>query len=93
MELLVFSCIIAICGIGSMFTVKDSPKYRLIHITSIFIGAVGIAISLIIIFTTENIKPIDVYRGKTELKIIETKIDSVVVKRDTIVVWKEKYLK
>ena len=93
MELLVFSCIIVIYGIVSIFTAKDSSEDRLIYITSIFIGAMGIIISLIILFTTKDIKPIDVYRGKTELKITETKIDSVVVKRDTLVVWKEKYLK
>lgn len=91
MELLVFGCVIAIYGIIGIFTVKNSPEDHLIHVTSIFIGAIGIAISLIIIFTTINITPIDVYRGKTELKITETKIDSVVVKRDTIVVWKEQY--
>lgn len=92
MELLVFSCAIVIYGIIGIFIDKDSQKDRLTYITSIFIGAIGITISLIIIFTTKNIKPIDVYRGKTELKITETKIDSVVVKRDTVVVWK-KYLK
>lgn len=93
MELLVFSCAIVIYGIIGIFIAKDSPEDRLIHITTIFIGAIGITISLIIIFTIKDIKPIDVYRGKTELKITETKIDSVVVKRDTVVVWKEKYLK
>ena len=34
-------------------------------------------------------KAIDVYRGKTELKINEEIIDSVVVSRDTIVVFKD----
>ena len=92
MEPLVFSCAIVIYGIICIFIDKYSQKDHLTHITTIFIGAIGITISLIIIFTTKNIKPIDVYRGKTELKITETKIDSVVVKRDTVVVWK-KYLK
>lgn len=68
---------------------KNSPEDHLIHVTSIFIGAVGIIVSLLLIFTIRDMKPIDVYRGKTELKITETKIDSVVVKRDTVVVWKE----
>lgn len=93
MELLVFGCVTAIYGIIGIFTVKDSPEDHLIHVTSVFIGAVGIIVSLLLIFTTRDIKPIDVYRGKTELKITETKIDSLVVKRDTVVVWKEKYLK
>lgn len=93
MELLVFGCVIAIYGIIGIFTVKHSPEDHLIHVTSIFIGAVGIVVSLLLIFTIRDMKPIDVYRGKTELKITETKIDSAVVKRDTVVVWKEEYLK
>lgn len=35
-----------------------------------------------------TMKPIDVYRGKTELQITETKIDTMIVKRDSVVVWK-----
>ena len=43
---------------------------------------------LIIIFP----KPyaIDVYRGKTTLQITETIRDSVVIDRDSVVVWKQK---
>lgn len=51
---------------------------------------VGIMVS----FLSEIISPkpsaIDVYRGKTSLKITETVQDSIVIKRDSIVVWKEK---
>lgn len=86
MELFVFSCIITIYGITGIFTVKNSPEDHLIHVTSIFIGAIGIIVSLLLIFAIKDIKPIDVYRGKTELKITETKIDSVIIKRDTVVV-------
>lgn len=59
------------------------------------ITAIGITftiLSILVCYTEKaELSPIDVYRGKTELKITETKIDSVVVKRDTVVVWKEEY--
>ena len=39
--------------------------------------------------TYNNVTPLDVYRGKTELKIIETKIGDSIVKKDSIVVFKK----
>ena len=59
---------------------KKKTAKQLNELFDEIVTRIGIAISLIIIFTTENIKPIDVYRGKTELKITETKSDELNVK-------------
>lgn len=81
-------------GLGIMFTSLASAiiisnwKADIFGGVGMFIGFVIAAIGAVI--PDPNMKPIDVYRGKTELKITETKIDSVVIKRDTVVVWKEK---
>ena len=39
--------------------------------------------------TYNNVTPLDVYRGKTELKITETKIGDSIVKKDSVVVFKK----
>ena len=56
---------------------------------------ISISIAIIIILTIvsvkinpDNIKPIDVYRGKTELKITKTYRDSIIIDIDSVVVYK-----
>lgn len=42
-----------------------------------------------IFVTYNNVTPLDVYRGRTELKITETKIGNNIVKKDSVVVFKK----
>lgn len=78
-----------ILAIISLF-VANNKQDRQCSIIGIFLGIALFMIGYISYDNKDNPTPIDVYRGKTELKITETKVDSVVVKRDTVVVWKEK---
>jgi hypothetical protein len=37
-----------------------------------------------------KVEPLDVYRGKTELKITEERVNGVVIKRDSVVIYKNR---
>lgn len=57
---------------------------------------ISILTAIIIILTIisvkinpDNVKPIDVYRGKTELKITKTYRDSIIIGIDSVVVYKK----
>lgn len=55
----------------------------------ILIFSSGILITIICDFIFPKPSAIDVYRNKTTLEITETVRDSVVIDRDSVVVWKK----
>lgn len=61
-------------------------------ITLIFIILLSVCLGIVIKTNSNTDKPdaIDVYRGNTQLEITETVRDSVVVSRDTVVVFRMK---
>lgn len=75
-------------GLISIINNSTRKSERIIGIFFIFLAGMLTSFLLIIIFP----KPyaIDVYRGKTTLQITETIRDSVVIDRDSVVVWKQR---
>lgn len=72
--------------LGSLLVVKtNKSRYFVLGIfLLIFSGACFYKF-----VTYNNVTPLDVYRGKTELKITETKIGDSIVKKDSVVVFKK----
>lgn len=77
-----------VLGFFLIENIGDSAELSFVGALLVLLGGIFLGLWL----SDNRITPLDVYRGKTELKIIETKIDTVVIKRDTIVVFKEEYL-
>lgn len=75
------------CFVGTILIAQYDDSREFFGIILTIIG--GIVIGWIISEGT-NTKALDVYRGKTELESTETVRDSVVVKIDSVVVWKDK---
>lgn len=69
--------------------IENGKKYKTIAVCSTSILAV---IFTCIYMSNIDIKPIDVYRGKTTLKITEKTVDGVVVERDSVVIFKNNEL-
>lgn len=89
MWLLIILAIISFCiGVTLcwIFSEKVGNELSLIGILLIFLsgGIVGI------LSMPQKIDAIDVYRGRTELEITEVVRDTVVIKRDTVVVFIDK---
>lgn len=88
MWLFMIGLIIAVCGIILIVGAKKD-KWEILGIMAILFGGMLMGLS-----TSENIKSksptaLDVYRGKTELEITEVKKDTVIINRDTTVVFKK----
>lgn len=75
---------------GLIFIINNSTckSERIIGMFLIFLAGILTSFLLIIIFPEPS--AIDVYRNKTTLEITETVRDSVVIDRDSVVVWKKK---
>ena len=75
-------------GIGlyliSLF-IKDDG---FIKSTSAFIGGALVGISIIMIINSHEPIVIDFMRGKVDVSIQETYVDSVLIKRDTVITYK-----
>lgn len=82
---IICAIILIILGIV-LIGVNKCSELSSLGITMIF--AAGLILGVFI--NEPKIKPIDVYRGKTELKIKTIMEDSVIIKRDSTVVLKTK---
>lgn len=80
----IFIILFIIGLITSNYDIKLS-KTNKIGITLVFIS--GIILGALMMYN--DIKPIDVYRGNTELQIKETKVNSIITKTDSTVIWKK----
>lgn len=68
-------------------TLCDSREVRVL--LSALFNLLSILV-VIIIFDKTEVRSIDVYRGKTELKITEERVNGVVTKRDSVVIYKNR---
>lgn len=84
--LVIFGIILLIIGVTIIATENDLD---LVGILALFIGGVLIGVFLEKSIERNNPSAIDVYRNKTELQITEIRRDSLVIERDTLVVFKE----
>lgn len=88
MWILIIVAILAILGGSILNLLNEDGEPRIIGILLILLGSLFFWTALTSI---DSVTPLDVYRGKTELKITETRIDTAVIKRDSVVVFKEEY--
>lgn len=88
MCLFVIGFLIAMCGVILIAVSKD--KWDFFGILAVLLG--GMLMGLYIGTDGEDETPsaLDVYRGRTELEITEVVRDTVVIKRDTVVVFIDK---
>lgn len=84
--LCVIGFLIAICGVILISGFKD--KWDFLGIMMVSIGCMLIGLYIGTDGEDETPTALDVYRGKTELEITEVKKDTVIISRDTTVVFK-----
>lgn len=72
---------------GIFYIYDDNLMAKITGITLIIAPSIVLGLA---IKDFNSIDPIEVYRGNTQLKIIETKIDSTTIKLDSIVILKNK---
>lgn len=87
--LVILGVALAIIGVAIIYI--DGDIIDLVGILAIFTGGVLIGIFFNRSAERNNPPAIDVYRNKTELQITEIRRDSLVIERDTLVVFKEQY--
>lgn len=82
-------CIITVLIIGIALIMDENTSKLQKGEGSFFIFIAGVCTFLLLILIFPKPSAIDVYRGKTTLEITETIRDSVVIDRDSVVVWRE----
>lgn len=82
-EVILSIILLLVCMIVIILMSKDKILTAIVCILSICYSIV-----FGMIYNKENIDPIEVYRGNTQLKITEIRVDNVVIERDSTVVLK-----
>lgn len=80
--------VIILSFIGIIIIASKSEKLEFIGILLLFLS--GMVAGITTVLEPDSPAALDVYRGNTKLVTIETVRDTVVIKRDTFVVWKDK---
>lgn len=87
-------CLVISIALSLMFGIKiivDDSTNKFQKLGGIFFVLVaGMFLSFLLLEIRFQPSAIDVYRNKTTLEITETVRDSVVIDRDSVVVWKKK---
>ena len=84
--LLIWIIYVTVIIVSAINNINGKRKAIIISILT----AIIIILTLISVkINPDNVKPIDVYRGKTELKITKTYRDSIIIGIDSVVVYKK----
>ena len=78
---------ILLSSAGAIILAFRREKWEFLGFLLTYIGGIVVGATMALRVESESPSALDVYRGKTELEITEVVRDTVVIKRDTVVVF------
>lgn len=77
---------ILLSSAGVIMLASRRDKWEFLGYLLIYIGGIVVGATMVLRVESESPTALDVYRGRTELEITDVVRDTVVIKRDTVVV-------
>lgn len=81
---------ILLSSAGAIMLASRREKWEFLGFLLTYIGGIVVGATMVLRVESESPSALDVYRGKTELEITEVMRDTVVIQRDTVVVFIDK---
>lgn len=81
---------ILLSSAGVIMLASRREKWEFLGFLLTYIGGIVVGATMVLRVESESPSALDVYRGKTELEITEVMRDTVVIQRDTVVVFIDK---